>query len=131
MLRLFRNKKAQSTAEYAILIGLVVAAVVGMQTYVKRGIQGRVKDAGDAHTKGIADADWSNISQTPATMLNQYESEGLSARSTSTTVAGSKDTSSLDKGGKVTRTTDQTTRQAEGDYQEQRFGPPGNQNPPG
>lgn len=47
MLRKLRNRKAQSTAEYAILIGVVVAALVAMQTYVKRGFQGRVKDATD------------------------------------------------------------------------------------
>ena len=47
MLRILRNKKAQTTAEYAILIGLVVAALVAMQTYVKRGLQGRMKDATD------------------------------------------------------------------------------------
>jgi len=43
MFRLFRNKKGQSTAEYAILIGLVVAALIAIQTYVKRGLQGRFK----------------------------------------------------------------------------------------
>jgi hypothetical protein len=42
-----RLKKGQSTAEYAIVIGLVIAAVVGMQIYVKRGIQGKLKDAAD------------------------------------------------------------------------------------
>lgn len=47
MLRKLRNRKAQSTAEYAILIGVVVAALVAMQTYVKRGLQGRMKDATD------------------------------------------------------------------------------------
>jgi len=40
-------KKGQSTAEYAIVIGLVIAAAVGMQLYVKRGIQGKIKDAVD------------------------------------------------------------------------------------
>jgi hypothetical protein len=45
MLRLMR--KGQSTAEYAIVIGLVIAAAVAMQVYVKRGIQGKVRDAVD------------------------------------------------------------------------------------
>lgn len=45
MLRLMR--KGQSTAEYAIVIGLVVAAAVAMQVYVKRGIQSKIKDAVD------------------------------------------------------------------------------------
>ena len=40
-------KKGQSTAEYAIVIGLVIAAAVAMQVYVKRGIQGKMKDAAD------------------------------------------------------------------------------------
>jgi len=45
MLRL--SRKGQSTAEYAIVIGLVIAAAVAMQVYVKRGIQGKMKDATD------------------------------------------------------------------------------------
>jgi len=39
------NRKGQNTAEYAILIALIIAAAVGMQTYVKRGLQGKMKDA--------------------------------------------------------------------------------------
>ncbi len=42
-----RLKKGQSTAEYAIVIGLVIAAAVAMQVYVKRSIQGKMKDATD------------------------------------------------------------------------------------
>jgi hypothetical protein len=41
------SKKGQSTAEYAIVIALVIGALLGMQKYVKRGLQGRVKDALD------------------------------------------------------------------------------------
>jgi len=44
---IYLNKKAQSTAEYVIVLGLIVAAVVAMQTYVKRGMQGKIKDATD------------------------------------------------------------------------------------
>ena len=43
--RLRKNKKAQNTAEYAILISLVVAAIIAMQVYVQRGMQGRIRDA--------------------------------------------------------------------------------------
>lgn len=50
MLRLFRNQKAQSTAEYAIVIGLVVAAAIAMQIYIKRGIQAKIKDGTDLLT---------------------------------------------------------------------------------
>lgn len=52
-----KHKKAQSTAEYVIVLALVVGAVVAMQTFVKRGLQGRLKDAtnytGDAQSSAI------------------------------------------------------------------------------
>lgn len=43
--KLIKNKKAQQTAEYALLISLVVAAIIAMQTYAQRTIQARVRDA--------------------------------------------------------------------------------------
>ena len=46
MLRNFlKNRKAQNTAEYALLIALVVAGVIAMQTYAQRALQARVHDA--------------------------------------------------------------------------------------
>lgn len=47
---MFRRNRAQSVAEYAILISLVVAAAVAMQLYVKRGLQAKVKSGTDAFT---------------------------------------------------------------------------------
>jgi len=47
MLKKKRSSKAQSVAEYVILIGLVSLALIGMQVYMKRGIQGVVKAASD------------------------------------------------------------------------------------
>ena len=41
------SRKGQNTAEYAILIGVVVAAAIAMQIYIRRGMQARVKDAVD------------------------------------------------------------------------------------
>ncbi|MDD5465676.1 MAG: hypothetical protein PHP73_05000 [Candidatus Omnitrophica bacterium] len=38
---------AQSTLEYAIVVACIVAALIGMQFYVRRGIQGRLRAAGD------------------------------------------------------------------------------------
>jgi len=46
MLKKLRMRiKGQSTAEYAILVALVVAAIIAMQTYAKRALQGRIRDA--------------------------------------------------------------------------------------
>lgn len=40
-----QNIKGQNVAEYAILISLVIGAVLAMQTFVKRGLQARTRDA--------------------------------------------------------------------------------------
>ena len=47
MFRLFKNKKGQSTLEYAIIIMIVIAALLTMQNWVKRGISGRLKSSAD------------------------------------------------------------------------------------
>ena len=41
---LSKIKRAQVTAEYALLIAVVVTALLGIQTYVKRGLEARVYD---------------------------------------------------------------------------------------
>ncbi len=46
--------RGQSTAEYAILIAIVIAGIVGMQGYGKRGLQARYKVASDRFTAGTA-----------------------------------------------------------------------------
>jgi len=40
-------RKAQSTLEYALLITVAVGAFLTIQSYVKRGIQGRLRQATD------------------------------------------------------------------------------------
>ena len=36
-------KKAQSVLEYAMIISIVVAALIGMSIYVQRAVQGNLK----------------------------------------------------------------------------------------
>ena len=48
---MFRNRKAQSTAEYAVVLSLVIAAAIGMQVYVKRGVQARIKTTADGYVE--------------------------------------------------------------------------------
>jgi len=50
----FKNR-GQSASEYALLIALVLAAFVGMQTYVKRGIQAAIKENIDEFGEQSAD----------------------------------------------------------------------------
>jgi Flp pilus assembly pilin Flp len=46
--RFFNCKRAQkigqTTFEYAILITIIVAAIITMHTYMRRAVQGRLKD---------------------------------------------------------------------------------------
>jgi len=49
---MIKIKQAQSILEYAILIAIVIAAVVVMQVYMKRGISGRLKDSSDKISGG-------------------------------------------------------------------------------
>ncbi len=41
------GKKAQSTLEYAVLVIIMIGALLSLQVYIKRGIQGRLKQASD------------------------------------------------------------------------------------
>ena len=45
MIKRNKKKKGQNVAEYAILIALVVGAIIAMQKFAQRGLQGRVRDA--------------------------------------------------------------------------------------
>jgi Flp pilus assembly pilin Flp len=50
-----RRKKAQSAVEYAIGVAAIILALVAMQAYVKRGLQGRYKDVVDSATKKVTE----------------------------------------------------------------------------
>ena len=61
-----RQVKAQSFSEVSILLSLVVIGLIGMQVYVKRGLQARYKSAVDAAVDMTCSA--SNVE-----FLRQYE----------------------------------------------------------
>lgn len=41
------QRKGQSTLEYAIVIGVVVAALIALNLYMQRGVQGKLKESTD------------------------------------------------------------------------------------
>lgn len=41
------NRKAQVFLEYAVLVAILAAALVGMQIYMKRAVQGKYRQLGD------------------------------------------------------------------------------------
>ncbi len=47
MFKHLKKRKGQSSVEYAILIIIVIGALLSIQFYIKRGIQGRLKTATD------------------------------------------------------------------------------------
>ncbi|MBN2097045.1 MAG: hypothetical protein JW714_01050 [Candidatus Omnitrophica bacterium] len=120
------NRKGQSTAEHAIVIALVIAAALAMQTYVKRGMQGRVASASDRFTARIRDAEWSSVFGTgqtgPAAGLQwQWEPDQLNSYSTRIVIGGddgTKTEETMSKGGQVTRDITEKTNQAAGDYRQ-------------
>ncbi len=63
---LLKNKKAQNFAEYALLIALVIAGVVAMQTYVQRAMQANMRNAAQGMTANLTVADGVN-------KVDQYE----------------------------------------------------------
>ena len=85
------NRRGQNTAEYAILIALVIAAAVAMQTYVKRSVQGGVKYTVDRLKSGSG-----------ATATGQYEPYYLQQK-TKTTQQGFTDYENTQQGGAVYR----------------------------
>ena len=58
MFKFLKKKKTrgQSTLEYAVLIIIVIGALLSIQVYIKRGVQGRLKsatdDIGDQYSPG-------------------------------------------------------------------------------
>lgn len=50
-----RKSRAQSTAEYAVVVGFVVAAIVAMGAYVRRGLMSKVKVVTDNVGSGLLD----------------------------------------------------------------------------
>lgn len=91
------RRRAQTTAEYAILIALVIGAVVAMQVYVKRGIQGRIKNIVDDVSLGGAITGTSNV-----LTGGQYEPYYLSSVGSTDQTSDSVD--NLETGGAVSRT---------------------------
>jgi Flp pilus assembly pilin Flp len=105
-----RTRRGQATAEYALLLGIVAAAVVGIHYYAKRGIQAGVKFATDSLVPGgVANAEPSQLAGM------QYESgdrtdkslaEGtvIDRRSAMRSIADKSLQHQIDTGGRVTRT---------------------------
>lgn len=96
---MLNSKKGQSTLEYAIIIAVVVAALLAMQFYMKRGVQGKLRSSTDEIGE-----------QFSPTYTSNYTTESLT-NTTETVTAGGATTTNIhsatqDKTGSETVTLD-------------------------
>ncbi len=70
--KLKKNKKAQNTAEYAILIALVIGGVTAMQVYTQRALQAKIRD-GAAFLTGTTNAIGNTAQYEPYYLTTNYE----------------------------------------------------------
>jgi uncharacterized protein (UPF0333 family) len=47
MMAYLNKKRGQSTLEYAVLIIVIIAALIAIQIYIRRGVQGKLKSSAD------------------------------------------------------------------------------------
>jgi len=74
------NRKGQSTLEYALIIAVVVAGLLLMQHYVKRGYSGRLKSASDEMGEQYDPATYtSNFNINQSSDVQQTVNKGESA----------------------------------------------------
>ena len=79
---MLNTKRGQSVLEYAILMVIIIAALLTLQTYIKRGIQGRLKSATDDIGSQYTTANGSNYMKRITT--NSSTTEATQAGVTST-----------------------------------------------
>ena len=91
-----RRRKGQSTVEYAVLIVIVIAALLSIQIYIKRGVSGRMRDSADqigdqfelGNTRAISSTNsWSRVNENYTrgqTSTNLLEDETTNAYSDTT-----------------------------------------------
>ena len=69
----FKNKKAQNTAEYALLIALVVAGIIAMQTYAQRALQARIRAGANYLATQTVNLGDSTLQYEPYYLEREYE----------------------------------------------------------
>ncbi len=100
-MKIIFQRKAQSITDYVLLVGIISAALLGLQVYMKRGIQANIKVIADKigdQKKGAADYDY----------RYEWKKKGDSETSSS---AVTKATTTQSAGGAVSYEKDDTTTQ--------------------
>lgn len=106
MIGIFRNRKAQNTAEYAIMIAIVIGVFSAMQIYIRRGLQARIKSGVDVIPGQVATE--GNVFGTATQYEPYYIREGASSM-TSVTQEGTERGAVAEAGG-IRELTNATSR---------------------
>ena len=102
LITLRKRMKAQSTAEYAIFFGIIIAVAVAMQKYVKRGLQAKVADTTDVMTTVGAGEDIGGVALGSRGQYEPYYLRDEESSQTDRTQTAAK-TQTLSEGGAVDR----------------------------
>ncbi len=93
------NARGQSTLEYAIIIMVVVGALLAMQIYMKRGLEGKLKDSSDniGAQYSAGNVSSSHTTTTATSSDEKTSSQGSSSNvDTSSNITGSENIERLD-----------------------------------
>ena len=73
------QRAGQSTAEYAVLIAVIIAAVLAMQVYLKRAVAGRLRQATDqvGEQFSAAETTWNYTTTTSSERNDTVEQDGV------------------------------------------------------
>jgi Flp pilus assembly pilin Flp len=82
-----RKGKGQSALEYAVLVIIIAAALLTMQVYIKRGVQGRMKASTDDIGEQFSTA--GNVTLTEKSFTRTIEESKDAGAQSSTFQAGS------------------------------------------
>jgi Flp pilus assembly pilin Flp len=83
MLQYLNQKRGQSTLEYAVLIVVIIGALLTIQVYIKRGVQGRLRSAADDIGDQYSDG---NMNEIKTTVRNSYTEEMYNAGNSSSNI---------------------------------------------
>ena len=95
MFKFLRKMKGQSTLEYAVLIIIIIGALLSIQVYVKRAVQGRMRSSADDIGEQYSDGNQNytktsaSHSETEDTFINGVTKSKLTAPETSNTTINS------------------------------------------
>ena len=93
MLQYLNQKRGQSTLEYAVLIVVIIGALLTIQVYIKRGVQGRLKSAADDIGDQYSDG---NTNEVKTTNRSSTVEETFNAGVSASNIIGNEFTNTMD-----------------------------------